>query len=211
MHRIPLRRARPSLQVDACRAPIAAARRRHATAAGLLLAAFLSMAGAPRAQQPSEPPATPGVSAATGAAGGARLGQPRPSPTLTPEQVVAIQLDALQHNDTPTPDFGIETTRQFASPTSSSAARSLPRFADAVQSSVFRPMVNHRRVERGPMHVEGDRARQRVTVVTANGSRIAYMFLLSRQRGGECDGCWMTDGVARLNETGPRADGLRSA
>ena len=50
---------------------------------------------------------TPPLSAAT---------RPKPSPALAPERVVAIQLDALQHNDTPSPDFGIETTFAFASP-----------------------------------------------------------------------------------------------
>jgi len=29
-----------------------------------------------------------------------------PNPTLTPQQVVEFQLDALRHNDEPTPDAG---------------------------------------------------------------------------------------------------------
>jgi hypothetical protein len=205
MHRIPLRRARQSRRGDARRSRIAAAHRRHrlAAAVGFLCAALVATADAPRAQQPPE-------RSAAGAAG-AGVGLPRPSPALTPGQVVEIQLEALQHNDSPTPDFGIETTLQFASPANRVATGPLPRFAEVAKSSVFRPMINHRRVERGPMRVDGDQARQRVTVVTANGNRVAYMFLLSRQHGGDCNGCWLTDGVARLNETGPRADGLRSA
>ncbi|MFL5578391.1 MAG: DUF4864 domain-containing protein [Gemmatimonadaceae bacterium] len=214
MHRSLPRRARSTLRADAHRSRIAAAHRcrqrrprRLVAAAVLLGTALVAPAGAPRAQQ------VPPTSAAAGRGDsiGATLGRPRPSPTLTPEQVVTIQLDALQHNDTPTPDFGIETTFRFASPANRVATGPLERFADVVKNSVYRPMINHRRVERGPMHVDGDQARQRVTVVTANGTRVAYMFILSRQRGGEYDRCWMTDGVARLNETGPRVDGLRSA
>ncbi len=33
-----------------------------------------------------------------------------------------------------------------------------------------------------------------------DGRRVTYVFTLSRQRGGEYDGCWMTDGVTRERE-----------
>jgi hypothetical protein len=125
--------------------------------------------------------------------------------------VVSIQLEALKHNDSPSPDAGIATTFLFASPANRVATGPLDRFADLVKTSAYRAMIDHQRVERGPMRVEGDDARQRVVVYTASGARVAYMFLLSRQRGGAYDGCWMTDGVMRINDTGPRPDGLRSA
>ena len=39
-----------------------------------------------------------------------------PDPSIAPEEVVAIQMKALQFNDNPTPDFGIEQTWNFAHP-----------------------------------------------------------------------------------------------
>ena len=137
--------------------------------------------------------------------------RPVPSPSLSPEQVVSIQLDALQHNDSPSPDAGIETTFRFASPANRVATGPLDRFAQLVKTSLYSPMIGHRRVERGPVHVQGDEARQRVVIYSATGVRVTYIFFLSRQRGGSYDGCWMTDGVTRFDETAPRADGLRSA
>jgi hypothetical protein len=134
-----------------------------------------------------------------------------PAPGLSPEDVVAIQLDALRHNDTPSRDAGIATTFRFASPANRVATGPLDHFADLVKTSAYRAMINHRRVERGPMHIDGDDARQRVVVYSATGARVAYMFFLSRQHGGPYDGCWMTDGVTRIDDTGPRVDGLRSA
>jgi len=136
---------------------------------------------------------------------------PSPSPTLSPEEVVSIQLEALRHNDSPTRDHGIATSFRFASPANRVATGPLDRFAELVKNSTYRAMIDHRRVERGAMRVEGDEARQRVTVYAASGARVSYLFLLSRQRGGAYDGCWMTDGVVRIDDTGPRPDGLRSA
>ena len=136
--------------------------------------------------------------------------RPKPSPTLAPEAVVGIQLDALQHNDTPSPDFGIQTVFTFASPANRVATGPFDRFASLVKAPVYRPMLNFVRAERAPVHVDGDRARQRVTVVTAGGSRVTYIFLLSRQQGGEFDGCWMTDGVSRVNDQGPLPAGMRA-
>lgn len=146
-------------------------------------------------------------------AGGARAMRPRPvpSPALSPDDVVSIQLDALRHNDSPSRDAGIATTFLFASPANRVATGPFDRFADLVKTSAYRAMINHRRVERGPIRIDGEEARQRVVVYSATGVRVAYMFLLSRQRGGPYDGCWMTDGVTRLDDTGPRADGLRSS
>jgi len=145
------------------------------------------------------------------AAGAIREALPGPSPALSPDEVVSIQLEALQHNDSPTRDHGIATTFRFASPANRVATGPLDHFSELVKNSLYRAMIDHRRVERGRMHVEGDEARQRVTVYAASGARVTYLFLLSRQHGGAYDGCWMTDGVVRIDLTGPRPDGLRSA
>ena len=39
-----------------------------------------------------------------------------PDPAIAPEEVVAIQMKALQFNDNPVPDFGIAQTWNFAHP-----------------------------------------------------------------------------------------------
>jgi len=183
------------------------------------LGALLALAAAPSAAvlaqgEGATPPATAAPVAASSAALAARLPvatHPKPSPALTPERVVAIQLDALQHNDTPSPDFGIETTFLFASPANRVATGPLDRFASVVKAPAYRPMLNFVRAERGPMQVDGDQARQRVTIFTAAGGRVSYIFLLSRQQGGQFDGCWMTDGVARVNDAAPLPHGMRAA
>ncbi len=45
------------------------------------------------------------------------------------------------------------------------------------------------------LRIQGEEAAQQVTLTQRDGSRSAYVFGLSRQRGGACTGCWMTDAV----------------
>ena len=127
----------------------------------------------------------------------ARTPDPEPSPDLSPADVVRVQVEALQRNDDPRPDAGIEAAFRFASPGNRAATGPLPRFARMVKGPVYGDMIDFASAEYGDVALEGDRAAQRVTLVQDDGRRVTYVFTLSRQAGGEYDGCWMTDGVAR--------------
>ena len=50
-----------------------------------------------------------------------------PDPALSPAEVIAIQLSALQANDTPGPDAGIAQTFAFAHPDNRRVTGPLPR------------------------------------------------------------------------------------
>lgn len=130
---------------------------------------------------------------------------PEPSPDLSPEDVVRIQVEALGHNDVPAPDAGIETAFRFASPSNRAATGPLERFARMIRGG-YPDMIGFERAEYGPVSVRGDQAVQRVTLVQPDGRRATYAFVLSRQAGGPYDGCWMTDGVI---EPPPPTNGLR--
>lgn len=128
---------------------------------------------------------------------------PQPNPSLSPEQVVAIQLQALQRNDTPTEDSGIAIAFRFASPLNQSVTGPLENFILLVRNPLYKPLLNHKSVERGPMRIDGDKAEQRVTLLSATGEKVVYIFTLSKQADGKFQDCWMTDGVERV-----RGDGL---
>jgi hypothetical protein len=132
-----------------------------------------------------------------------------PSPQLTPDDVVAIVLDALSRNDIPVKDHGISVTFTFSSPANRAFVGPIESFADLVRDDTYRPLLYHRHAARGVAHVNGDRATVRVVVTTAAGERVAYLFALSRQTDGQYRGCWMTDGVTR-EPPSPLA-GMRSA
>ncbi len=125
-----------------------------------------------------------------------------PNRNLSPADVIRIQIGALGRNDIPHENAGIEITFLFASPRNKLVTGPLPRFIQLVSNPVYRPMLNHRQAEYGPLQVEGVNATQPVILIASDGQRVGYLFTLSRQDGGTCDGCWMTDGVIRFEVHG---------
>jgi hypothetical protein len=122
-----------------------------------------------------------------------------PTCNRPPGLVVKIQLGALRQNDE-TLNKGIRTVWRFASPEIRHRIGSFSEFAEIVNSSRYRPMFEYTRAEYAPIRVENGVAQQRVTLTSPNGSTATYEFRLSKQTDGEHDGCWMTDGVVRVDE-----------
>ncbi len=136
----------------------------------------------------------------------AQADAPAPSADLTPAEVVRIQVEALRANDSPAPGAGIATVFRFASPGNRQATGPLPRFARMIRTG-YPALLGFARAEVGEARVRDGRAVVPVTVVLRDGRRVTYGFALSRQAGGTCDGCWLTDGVAERPE--PRPDVIR--
>ena len=116
-----------------------------------------------------------------------------PEPELKPNDVVRLQLLAMQQNDDS--DFGIEVTFRFASPANKKQTGPLKRFIRLVRNPSYRPLLNHINATFLELTVEEDFAVQDVIITTSNGKRIGYRFRLSIQKGPLYPGCWMTDSV----------------
>jgi len=129
----------------------------------------------------------------------------QPNPSLTPEDVIRIQVEALQNNDGN--DTGIEITFRFASPENKQYTGPLNRFKRMVKSPAYSPMLNHKLAEYGPLEISEETATQRVTIVDSNGKATVYLFSLSKQSGSACEGCWMTDSVVVVPVRQQRLDG----
>ena len=121
---------------------------------------------------------------------------PEPSPELSPEDVVKIQVTALQNNDKE--DTGIKTTFRFASLQNKQQTGPLARFRQLIKDKAYRPLLNHKAAEYGPIQLDGDTATQRVTITGKNGQATVYMFTLSKQKTPPCENCWMTDSVIMI-------------
>ena len=116
-----------------------------------------------------------------------------PEPKLKPNDVVRLQLLAMQQNDDS--DFGIEVTFRFASPANKKQTGPLKRFIRLVRNPSYRPLLNHINATFLELTVEEVFAVQDVIITTSNGERIGYRFRLSIQKGPLYPGCWMTDSV----------------
>jgi hypothetical protein len=123
-----------------------------------------------------------------------------PRPELTPEQIVQYQVAALQHNDDPKSDAGIERAFRFASPSNKQVTGPLANFVRIVKSPVYAPMLNSLSSLIVGSELKDDQAKIAVKIVAADGRQVTYVFILSKQNEGEFDNCWMTDGVAPLQD-----------
>jgi len=106
-------------------------------------------------------------------------------------------MNALRFNDNETND-GIRTVRRFASPQNREGV-SYSELVRVVNSRSYDAMLTYDSVEYLPERTGEDSAR--VRVVTRENEVVTgrFLFRLSRQEGGEYDGCWMTDGVLASN------------
>jgi len=129
----------------------------------------------------------------------------QPNPSLTPEDVIRIQVEALQNNDSK--DTGIEITFRFASPANRQYTGPLNRFKRMVKSPTYSPMLNHKMAEYGPLEISDETATQRVTIIDPSGKATVYLFSLSKQSDPSCKGCWMTDSVVAVPVRQQRLDG----
>jgi len=109
-----------------------------------------------------------------------------PEPELKPNDVVKLQLLAMQQNDDS--DFGIEVTFRFASPSNKIQTGPLKRFIRLVRNPSYRPLLNHINATFLELNIQEDFAVQDVIITTSNGERIGYRFRLSIEKGPLCQG-----------------------
>ena len=123
---------------------------------------------------------------------------PLPSPALSPEQVVRTLVDALAHVHSPTPNAGVRTTYQFASPANRAVTGPYGHFLGLVKSPDYAVLLQPGRAEYAPLSGDLERARQVVRITGASGRVARFQFDLTRQSAGACRGCWLVDTVLPL-------------
>lgn len=119
-----------------------------------------------------------------------------PSPTIEPRKVVEIQLQSLQHNDDPAPDFGIAQTWAFAHPSNKRMTGPLERFAQMIKGPNYRNMINHKTHKIEPVVATEERALFAVSLKTADGQAMAFQWEVHKVREGVHAGSWMTTTVS---------------
>lgn len=138
---------------------------------------------------------TPGHSDLSEADGAAHLAQVRmPSPSLAPDEVVQLQVDAL-HRFANEP-AAIEQCYVLASLANRAVTGPLDRFGAMVVSPDYRDLVFGSKALVGRPRILEDRALVLVSVLTAQRAPKFFYFYLSKQSEPPHENCWMTDIVA---------------
>ena len=123
---------------------------------------------------------------------------PEPSPALTPNEVVRLQVDALGQNDDPHPNAGIEAAFRFASPANKRATGPIERFRLLFDTDAYGPMIGHDGARYSEVQQSNAEAQMGVILSTESGP-VGYIFRLSKQTQAPYQDCWMTDGVRRVS------------
>jgi hypothetical protein len=133
---------------------------------------------------------------------GTLAAQPRPHPGIAPDEVIRTVVEALQNRNSPSPNAGVFTVYQFASPANRVNTGPYGNFLRLVKLPPFVPLFSGRADSYGPLTVDGERVEQRVRFRVEGGGVVWFLFAVSRQTSqqtrGRCAGCWMVDGVAPM-------------
>jgi len=126
--------------------------------------------------------------------------QLQPDPSLTPRQVVQIQLAALRNNDAK--DAGIAVVFRFASPANRAQTGPVARFANMIKSGPYALMLDYESAVFDQTQIAGDKAEQRVVLISPQ-RKLGFSFVLSRQTDAPYKDCWMTElvGVVPIGGT----------
>lgn len=119
-----------------------------------------------------------------------------PDPALTPEQVVDIQLRALQFNDNPTPNAGIAQTFALAHPSNKRVTGPLPRFERMIRTPAYAPLIGHVAHEIERLAGDDSVVQFKVVVDLENGKTLQYLWEVRRVLEGPDQGAWLTTKVS---------------
>ncbi len=120
---------------------------------------------------------------------------PQPHPLLSPQDVIKIQLDALQNNDLTRDDAGIKLAFNFASPDNRVSTGPLERFITMFKNPLYKSLIGFERAELGTMRSSDGIAQQYVQLYRPHGEVRGYVFTVRLQEDGSFADCWMTEGV----------------
>ncbi|MGI9435060.1 MAG: DUF4864 domain-containing protein [Geminicoccaceae bacterium] len=125
-----------------------------------------------------------------------------PHPDLKPEEVVTIQLTALQTNNAERTDGGIEQTWIFAHPNNKRMTGPLPRFTQMVKGPQYNMLLNHHTHQIEEALLAESQVAFKVTVVSQNGDAYQCQWTVEKVAEGSQAGAWMTTAVTAPQRLG---------
>ena len=122
----------------------------------------------------------------------------KPNPSISAKDVISIQLKALQTNNSPFEDAGIEQTWEFAHPNNRKFTGPLNNFIRMIKNPSYSMMIDH--LEHNIIAVEEQETSSYyfVELTDVNGKKYGFEWTVQKvSENGEFKNCWMTVGVSR--------------
>ena len=121
----------------------------------------------------------------------------KPSPILKPQDVIAIQLNALKDNNVPYENAGIEQTWKFAHPNNKLHTGPLSNFKKMMYSSAYAIMLNHLEHKIVLVDNKENIAFFFVELIDKNGNEFGFKWILEKIISNkDFNDCWMTISVS---------------
>ena len=121
----------------------------------------------------------------------------KPDPSISAKDVISIQLKALQINNSPFEDAGIEQTWEFAHPNNRKYTGPLNNFIRMLKNPSYSMMLDH--LEHNIIPVEEDETVSYyfVELTDINGKKYGFEWTVKKViENGKYKDCWMTIGVS---------------
>ena len=122
----------------------------------------------------------------------------KPDPSISPKEVISIQLIALQNNDLPFNDAGIEQTWEFAHPKNRAFTGPLDNFIRMLKNPSYVMMIDHLEHKIITVQEQEMNSYYFVELIDSNGKKFGFEWTVEKvNQNGEFKDCWMTVGVSQ--------------
>jgi len=120
-----------------------------------------------------------------------------PNNSLEPLEVVSIQLSALQKNNIPFKNAGIEQIWKFAHPDNKKITGPLEKFKTMINSKNYQMLIDHENSEITILSEDNDRSVYKVFILSSDKKKYSYIWQVEKVNSeGDLMNCWMTISVS---------------
>ena len=121
----------------------------------------------------------------------------KPNPSISAKDVILIQLKALQTNNLPFEDAGIEQTWEFAHPNNRKFTGPLDNFIRMIKNPSYSMMIDHLEHNIIPVEEKETNSYYFVELTDVNGKKYGFEWTVEKViENGDYKDCWMTVGVS---------------
>ena len=121
----------------------------------------------------------------------------KPNTSLTPFDIISIQLNSLQRNNIPFKDAGIEQVWEFAHPNNKKITGPLEKFKKMIYSEGYKMLIDHENSEITILSEDLNRSIYKVFILSSDKKKYSYIWQIEKvETEGNLKNCWMTISVS---------------